>query len=182
MIATWKPPASQARDASVKQVSDALKAYSPGGKPGGGMLIDGGGFQIVDDGSKSGYFRAMYESLKNGYIDDLELFVGEDGKSAQVRSSSPMIAITTDSRCLCAARGVSLCPNLTTDAAARALGARRSLRRRLDGLRFVQPILHRPSVCELTIRMVTTAVRQGKLALHAQRASLEVGGPSPRAS
>ena len=88
MIATWKPPASQARDASVKQVSDALKAYSPGGKPGGGMLIDGGGFQIVDDGSKSGYFRAMYESLKNGYIDDLELFVGEDGKSAQVRSSS----------------------------------------------------------------------------------------------
>ena len=73
---------------SVQQVSSALAGYTPGAKP-GGLLIDGGGFQMVEDGTKtSGYFRAMYESLKNGYIDDLEVLVAADGKSAQVRSSS----------------------------------------------------------------------------------------------
>ena len=67
MIGAWKPPTSQARDVSVQQVKDVLTGYSPGQVR--GILIDGGGFQIVDDGTKTpGYFRAMFESLKNGIL------------------------------------------------------------------------------------------------------------------
>ena len=60
-----QPPASQTRGESAKQVSDILRSYKPGTKP-GGLLLDGGGFQIVAADDEKGYWRVMYESLKNG--------------------------------------------------------------------------------------------------------------------
>lgn len=63
-----------------------MKAYEPGQSN-----IDGGGFDIVTFDPKAGYIYVQFESLKNGYIDDLELaLVGDDKdkNAVQVRSSS----------------------------------------------------------------------------------------------
>ncbi len=63
-----------------------MKAYEPGQSN-----IDGGGFDIVTFDPKAGYMYVQFESLKNGFIDDLELaLVGDDKdkNAVQVRSSS----------------------------------------------------------------------------------------------
>ena len=63
-----------------------MKAYEPGQSN-----IDGGGFDIVSFDPKAGYMYVQFESLKNGFIDDLELaLVGDDidKNAVQVRSSS----------------------------------------------------------------------------------------------
>jgi hypothetical protein len=61
-----------------------VNAYKPGQSN-----IDGGGFNIVTFNPKSGYIYAQFESLKNGFIDDLEMaVVGKDSNVVEVRSSS----------------------------------------------------------------------------------------------
>ena len=63
-----------------------MKSYEPGQSN-----IDGGGFDIVTFDPKAGYMYVQFESLKNGFIDDLELaLVGDemDKNAIQVRSSS----------------------------------------------------------------------------------------------
>ena len=86
LLAPWSPPASLVSSGGVAAVSkalgDAIRSYQPG--QGG---IDGGGFKIVS-ALDSGYYLVQFESLKNGYIDDLELAVTDDGAKVQVRSSS----------------------------------------------------------------------------------------------
>ena len=82
-IPAWTWPKSLDKTQAFQELEDAVKAY----KPGQGN-IDGGGFQIVK--SEPGYLYAQFESLKNGYIDDVE-FAYIDGKGEnviQVRSSS----------------------------------------------------------------------------------------------
>ena len=68
------------RDDAIASVREALKNYEVGQQG-----IDGGGFQIKTD--KDGYFYAIFESLRNGYNDDLELAV-VDGNYLKFRSSS----------------------------------------------------------------------------------------------
>lgn len=78
---TW--PKSLDKVQAFQELENTVKAY----KPGQGN-IDGGGFQIFK--SEPGYLYAQFESLKNGYIDDVE-FAYIDGKgdnAVQVRSSS----------------------------------------------------------------------------------------------
>jgi uncharacterized protein (DUF1499 family) len=61
-------------------------AYEPGQSN-----IDGGGFDIVTFDPKAGYMYVQFESLKNGFIDDLEFAFIDDDKdknAVQVRSSS----------------------------------------------------------------------------------------------
>ena len=66
-----------------RQLVAAVEAYPPG--QGG---IDGGGFKIVEADAARGYLYAQFESLKNGYVDDLELaLVGPSGPLL-VRSAS----------------------------------------------------------------------------------------------
>ena len=63
-----------------------MKAYEPGQSN-----IDGGGFDIVTFDPKAGYMYVQFESLKNGFIDDLELALVDDDmdkNAVQVRSSS----------------------------------------------------------------------------------------------
>ena len=65
-IPVWKAPAAAKREDLVAQLGRTLRAYPPGQSG-----VDGGGYEIVAE--KDGYEYVRYESLKNGYIDDLEL-------------------------------------------------------------------------------------------------------------
>ena len=60
----------------------ALSAYTPGQQG-----IDGGGFKVVTSDLDRRYYYAQFESLRRGYIDDLELRVDDDC-GVQVVSSS----------------------------------------------------------------------------------------------
>lgn len=82
-IPAWVWPKDLDKVQAFKELEDAIKSY----KPGQGN-IDGGGFQIVK--SEPGYIYAQFESLKNGYIDDLEISYidGKGEGTVQVRSSS----------------------------------------------------------------------------------------------
>ena len=72
----WKPAVGA--DA-MAQLLDVVKSYQPGQ-----LGVDGGGFRIVM--SKPDYIYVQYESLRGGFIDDVEFALGGDG--VQVRSAS----------------------------------------------------------------------------------------------
>jgi len=81
-IPAWKWPKSMSgADEAFAQLEATLQDY----KPGQGN-IDGGGFKIVT--SKPGYIYVQFESLKNGYIDDVEFATVDGIDGVQVRSSS----------------------------------------------------------------------------------------------
>jgi len=86
-IPAWKFPSKVGgREAAFVQLKEAVEAYEPGQ-----ANIDGGGFSIVKFDAKAGYLYAQFESLKNGYVDDLEFaYVDNSGAEGevQVRSSS----------------------------------------------------------------------------------------------
>merc|ERR1712108_18921 len=63
------------------------------GYPPGQRGIDGGGFEVQRFDSGAGYLYAQFESLKKGYIDDVEFVVRGDGDGSaagevRVRSAS----------------------------------------------------------------------------------------------
>ena len=64
----------------MRELTEVVKAYAPG--QGG---IDGGGFQVVK--TDADYLYTQFESLKYGFIDDVEFAVAESG-DVQVRSAS----------------------------------------------------------------------------------------------
>ena len=72
----WKPKAGSN---AMGELLETVKAYPPFQK-----RIDGGGFKIIS--ASADYLYVQFESLKNGFIDDVE-FAVKDGK-VQVRSSS----------------------------------------------------------------------------------------------
>jgi len=87
-IPPFKWPASKfsSREDAFQQLNEVLQAYEPGQNG-----IDGGGFAVVEFDPKKGYIYAQFESLKNGYVDDLELAIvggDKDSNVVQVRSSS----------------------------------------------------------------------------------------------
>lgn len=63
----------------MRQLLDVIKEYTPGQAG-----VDGGGFRIVT--SKPDYVYVQYESLRYGFVDDVEFAMGSDG--VQVRSAS----------------------------------------------------------------------------------------------
>ena len=72
------------REDAFRQLYEVVKAYEPGQSN-----IDGGGFDIVTYDPKGGYMYVQFQSLKNGYIDDLELAaIGDGNNEVQIRSSS----------------------------------------------------------------------------------------------
>jgi len=79
LIPPWKPPSDDKKPlVTIKNVIQ--NSYSPG--QGG---IDGGGFMLVKETDTYLYYR--FESLKKGYIDDVE-FATSDGTTVFVRSAS----------------------------------------------------------------------------------------------
>lgn len=81
-IPGWKWPSSvTSEEDAFKQLEAVLSEYQPGQGN-----VDGGGFKIIT--SKPGYIYVQFESLKNGYIDDVEFATVEGMNGIQVRSSS----------------------------------------------------------------------------------------------
>lgn len=84
-IPSFKWPAdkiSSSEDA-FEQLRQVVNAYEPGQSN-----IDGGGFEIVTYDPKAGYIYVQFQSLKNGYIDDLEMALVGGENAVQVRSAS----------------------------------------------------------------------------------------------
>lgn len=82
-IPPWKYPDSLSQVEAFGQLYEVIKSYPPGQSD-----IDGGGFDIVTYDPK-GYIYVQFESLKNGFIDDVEFaLVGDQKNVVQVRSSS----------------------------------------------------------------------------------------------
>lgn len=77
LISKWRPPSGS--DA-MGQLFAVLKQYPPGQAG-----VDGGGFRVVE--STGSYAYVQFESLKYGFIDDVE-FALADGDAVQVRSAS----------------------------------------------------------------------------------------------
>ena len=88
-IPSWKwPRSSSTIDYDRKRAFDDLQAVIQAYPPGQNG-VDGGGFEVKKLDASKGYMYVQFESLKNGYIDDLELAViPEIGGAVQVRSSS----------------------------------------------------------------------------------------------
>lgn len=83
-IPSWIWPETLTTEAAFEQLYEVVKAYPPGQSD-----IDGGGFEIVTFDPKKGYMYIQFESLKNGFIDDVEFaVVGNVKNEVQLRSSS----------------------------------------------------------------------------------------------
>lgn len=82
---TWPQDLGADKEKAFAQLTEVINTYEPGQSN-----VDGGGFKIMTNDAKKGYIYVQFESLKNGYIDDLELAYidGMGDRSVQVRSSS----------------------------------------------------------------------------------------------
>lgn len=81
----WPKEFGNDKTKAFQQLVDVVNAYEPGQGN-----IDGGGFKIITSTPEKGYIYVQFESLKNGYIDDVEFaFIeGRGERAVQVRSSS----------------------------------------------------------------------------------------------
>lgn len=77
LIAPWRPPTGYSADAAARDLESVVSNYKPGQAG-----IDGGGFKVVASGAPTNpsqgetfYLYAQFESLKQGYIDDVEFAV-----------------------------------------------------------------------------------------------------------
>jgi uncharacterized protein (DUF1499 family) len=91
-IPAWVWPMSVGdQEKAFDELKQVILAYEPGQKG-----VDGGGFELKTFDPIKGYMYVQFESLKNGYIDDVEFAVLPPGEGAsagpprevQVRSSS----------------------------------------------------------------------------------------------
>jgi uncharacterized protein (DUF1499 family) len=79
-IPSFKWPQKQftSHEDAFQQLYEVVKSYEPGQSN-----IDGGGFDIVSYDPKAGYMYVQFESLKNGYVDDLELAFIDSGSGSR---------------------------------------------------------------------------------------------------
>jgi len=77
LLKPWKPKAGSN---AMEDLLETIQSYPPGQ-----AKIDRGGFSIIT--SKSNYLYVQFESMKRGFIDDVEFAVTNKGE-VQVRSSS----------------------------------------------------------------------------------------------
>ena len=81
----WPREFGDNKEDAFIQLAEIIDGYKPGQSN-----VDGGGFKVIRNDIKTGYIYVQFESLKNGYIDDVE-FAYVDGmgdRAIQVRSSS----------------------------------------------------------------------------------------------
>jgi len=71
----------KSREQALQEVKEVVKAYEPGQQG-----IDGGGFQVVVDSDQGLY--AQFESLRRGYIDDVEFRLDPDSQNKMLLRSS----------------------------------------------------------------------------------------------
>ena len=81
----WTYPTG-GKQRAMADLEKVIKLYPPGQQD-----VDGGGFQIQNLDAEKGYIYVQFESLKRGYIDDVEFLVqpgsGDSGE-VLVRSAS----------------------------------------------------------------------------------------------
>lgn len=84
-IPSWTYPKQLTTSQAFQQLKDEIERYVPGQGN-----IDGGGFKIIAADTEKGYIYVQFESLKNGYIDDVEFaYIPSLGENdVQLRSSS----------------------------------------------------------------------------------------------
>lgn len=84
-ISAWVWPADfgNSKEKAFTELASVIEAYEPGQSN-----VDGGGFKIISNDPKTGYIYVQFESVKNGYIDDVEFAFIDGEKAVQVRSSS----------------------------------------------------------------------------------------------
>ena len=85
-LSTFLQKTAETLCSASRILAEALKDYPPGQQE-----IDGGGFEIKKMDLEKGYIYVQFESLKRGYIDDVEFLVKPtDKESGQVlvRSAS----------------------------------------------------------------------------------------------
>jgi len=80
-VAPWLPPAGTSAEDAMKQVKSVVERYPPYQQE-----VDGGGFKIFTDAPD--YLFVQFESLKSGFIDDVEFAINPDGDGILWRSSS----------------------------------------------------------------------------------------------
>ena len=78
LLKPWRPKAG---GDAMSELLETIKAYPPGQ-----ANIDKGGWSIIT--ASDNYLYVQFESLKLGFIDDVEMAVNRDGSEVQVRSSS----------------------------------------------------------------------------------------------
>ena len=66
------PKDISSKEDAFKQLYEVVMAYEPGQNG-----IDGGGFEVKTNDPKTGYMYVQFESLKNGFIDDVEFAIAE---------------------------------------------------------------------------------------------------------
>jgi uncharacterized protein (DUF1499 family) len=82
---TWPEKYGANKEKAFAELEEVLLAYEVGHDG-----IDGGGFEVEVDDEREGYIYVKFESLKSGYLDDLEVayIEGMGDRAVQVRSSS----------------------------------------------------------------------------------------------
>lgn len=80
-LPVWLPPPNVDKEAAWTQLLEVIQSYPPGQNG-----VDGGGFAIQT--VQPDYIYVQFESLKTGYIDDVEFARIEGLPGVQVRSSS----------------------------------------------------------------------------------------------
>eukprot|EP00667_Euglena_gracilis_P016031 EG_transcript_16721 len=81
LVTPWLPPAGVSPESALAELKSVVERYPPYQQE-----IDGGGFQVVT--STPTYLYVQFESLKAGYIDDVEFAVNNSGEGILLRSSS----------------------------------------------------------------------------------------------
>lgn len=81
----WPQDLGSDKEKAFLQLAEVVNEYEPGQSN-----VDGGGFKIMSNEPNKGYMYVQFQSLKNGYIDDVEfaLIDGLADGAVQVRSSS----------------------------------------------------------------------------------------------
>lgn len=82
-IPRWKYKGTP--DEAFVKIGDTLRAYPPGHDD-----IDGGGFKIITADEAKRYYYVQYESLRRGFIDDVEIAISSTDNTIQARSASRM--------------------------------------------------------------------------------------------
>ena len=80
-IKPWKFTNGSPSDA-FNVIKNVISTYQPGHDN-----IDGGGFKIIAEDDSKRYIYVQFESLRRGFIDDLEMAVNDDS-TVQIVSSS----------------------------------------------------------------------------------------------
>jgi uncharacterized protein (DUF1499 family) len=101
LVAPWRPPVGYSADKAARDLEAVVGAYKPGQAG-----IDGGGFKIITSSTSGAemasealfYLYAQFESLRQGYIDDVEFAIVPSTNRAPGDSGALEVLLRSSSR------------------------------------------------------------------------------------